>query len=228
MCGRYSITTNVEALRRLYGFRGAPNLQPRFNLAPTQPAPAIRLNAAGERELSMLRWGLIPAWAPDRSIGNRMINARAETLAEKPSFRAALQDRRCLVLADGFYEWQKQGPKKQPYFITLADGAPFAMAGLWDRWTDRGTRETIESFTIITTAASPDLTGIHDRMPALFDSRGQEAWLAAADLAVAQALLKPFPGPVSALPVSTFVNDPKNDSPACLAPDRLMPSRFKT
>ena len=218
MCGRYSITTNVEALRRLFGFKGAPNLQPRFNLAPTQPAPAIRLNATGERELSMLRWGLIPSWASDPLIGNRMINARAETLAEKPSFRAALKDRRCLILADGFYEWRKQGPKKQPYFITLADGSPFAMAGLWDRWTARGTTETIESFTIITTAASPALAAIHDRMPVLLDSRDQEGWLAAPNLAAAQGLLIPFPGSVSALPVSMFVNDPKNDGPACLAP----------
>jgi putative SOS response-associated peptidase YedK len=218
MCGRYSITTNVEALRRLFGFKGGPDLLPRFNLAPSQPAPVIRLSTAGARELALLKWGLIPAWAKDPAIGNRMINARAETLAEKPSFRAALKDRRCLVLADGFYEWQKQGSSKQPYFIKLADGSPFAMAGLWEHWSDRGSGEIIESFTIVTTAANEALQAIHERMPAILSPEAQEIWLAAKSMAAVQPLLKPFAGRMSTYPVTSFVNNPKNDSAACLSP----------
>ncbi len=218
MCGRYSITTNVEALRRLFGFKGGPDLQPRFNLAPSQSAPVVRLSAAGERELVMLRWGLIPSWAKDPAIGNRMINARAETLAEKPSFRAALRDRRCLVLADGFYEWQVQGSRKQPYFITLAEGLPFAMAGLWERWNDRAGGETVETFAIVTTEATQALQAIHERMPVILDHRGQESWLTARSAGGLQPLLRPFSGPMAAYPVTSFVNSPKNDSPACIEP----------
>lgn len=218
MCGRYLITTNVEALRRLFGFRGGPDLQPRFNLAPSQSAPIVRLSPAGERELVLLRWGLIPSWAKDPSIGNRMINARAETLAEKASFRAALKDRRCLVLADGFYEWQKQGAKKQPYLIKAADGSPFAMAGLWERWNDRSSGEIVESFTIVTSAANEGLQAIHERMPAILDTAGQEAWLTARSAAAIEPLLRPFSGPMTGFPVTTFVNSPKNDSPGCIEP----------
>jgi putative SOS response-associated peptidase YedK len=218
MCGRYLITTNVEALRRLFGFKGGPDLQPRFNLAPTQSAPVVRLSAAGERELVILRWGLIPSWAKDPAIGNRMINARAETLAEKASFRAALRDRRCLVLADGFYEWQKQGAKKQPYFIKAADGLPFAMGGLWERWNDRAGGETIESFTIVTTAANEALQPIHERMPIILDASAQETWLRTRSAEGLAPLLGPSAIPMSAYPVTKFVNSPKNDSPACIEP----------
>ena len=212
------ITTNVEALRRLFGFKGGPDLQPRFNLAPSQSAPIVRLSPAGEREVVMLRWGLIPSWAKDPSIGNRVINARAETLTEKASFRAALRDRRCLVLADGFYEWQRRGTKKQPYFVKTADGLRFAMAGLWERWNDRASGESVESFTIVTTAASEALQAVHERMPAILYTAGQEAWLTARSAEAIEPLLRPFSGPMTTIPVTTFVNSPKNDSPSSIEP----------
>jgi len=135
MCGRYSLTTPVEGLRQVFGFLERPNLAPRYNVAPSQDIAAVRLGEDGERHFAQLRWGLIPSWAKEAKIGYKMINARAETVAEKPAFRAAFKKRRCLILADGFYEWQKQaaGPK-QPYRIARRDGAAFAFAGLWERW----------------------------------------------------------------------------------------------
>lgn len=168
MCGRYSITTPVEGMRRVFGFPERPNLEPRYNLAPTQSAPIVRLGEDGRRHLASLRWGLIPSWAKEAAIGSKLINARSETLAEKPSFRGPLKSRRCLVPADGFYEWLKTDAGKQPYRIALADGGVFAFAGLWDRWALPG-QDAVESFTIITTAANELLSPIHDRMPVMLD-----------------------------------------------------------
>jgi putative SOS response-associated peptidase YedK len=174
MCGRYSLTSPVEAVRKVFGFAARPNLAPRANIAPSQEVAAVRLGPGesgdvgqehGGRCFVWLRWGLIPAWAKDPAIGNRMINARAETLAEKPAFRSAFRKRRCLILADGFYEWKSESGRKQPYRITLTGGGPFALAGLWERWTDPQGAGTIESCTIITTEANARLREIHHRMP---------------------------------------------------------------
>jgi putative SOS response-associated peptidase YedK len=221
MCGRYSLTTPVEALRRVFGFLEQPNLAPGYNIAPTHQVAALRLGADGERHFVRLRWGLVPAWAKDLSIGARMINARAESVAEKPAFRAAFRQRRCLVMADGFYEWQKRdkGPK-QPFRVTLADGGPFGFAGLWESWTDKGSGETVETCTIVTTDANELLAPIHDRMPVILVPGDVAAWLnTAAPPEAALALLRPCPaGVLVAYPVSTRVNKVANDDPGVIAP----------
>ncbi len=217
MCGRYSLTTPVEALRRVFGFLEQPNLAPGYNLAPTQGVAALRLGADGERHFARLRWGLVPAWAKDLSIGARMINARAESVAEKPAFRS----RRCLVLADGFYEWRKrETAPKQPYRVTREDGGPFGFAGLWESWTDKGSGETVETCTIVTTEANELLTPIHHRMPVILAPEDVAAWLdAAASPEAAQALLRPCPAAVLvAYPVSTRVNKVANDDPGVIEP----------
>jgi putative SOS response-associated peptidase YedK len=150
MCGRFTLRTSRQAVADFFGLADVPDLPARFNIAPTQPVPAVRVSPAHEgRELALLRWGLIPSWAADPSIGNRMINARADTAATKPAFRKAFRQRRCLVVADGFYEWKKLNGKKQPYYIRLQDGQPFAFAGLGEHW-ERGS-ESVESCTIPTT-----------------------------------------------------------------------------
>lgn len=197
-------------------------VQPRYNIAPTQEiAVARRRDASAERDLALLRWGLIPTWAKDMDIGARMINARAETVQEKPSFRRAFRERRCLIAADGFYEWRKQprGPK-QPYFITVAGGRPFAFAGLWEAWNPPGGpmgEKAVESCTIITSEANDDLRPIHDRMPVILTPDDFERWLdpslSADD---ARALLRPFGGDMTADPVSTRVNNVRNDDPGCV------------
>ncbi|MDH3595076.1 MAG: SOS response-associated peptidase [Rhodospirillales bacterium] len=221
MCGRYSLTTPAEALRRVFGFLEQPNLAPAYNIAPTQAVAVLRLGADGMRHFARLRWGLVPAWAKDLSIGARMINARAESVADKPAFRSAFRQRRCLVMADGFYEWQKcpEGPK-QPYRIALADGGPFGFAGLWESWTDKGSGETVETCTIVTTEANELLTPIHHRMPVILAPEDVAAWLdAAASPEAAQALLRPCPAAVLvAYPVSTRVNKVANDDPGVIAP----------
>ena len=222
MCGRYSITTPLEAMLRLFRLSGPlPNIQARYNVAPTQDAPVVRFSAdAEERELAMLRWGLIPSWAKEARIGYKMINARAETVAQKPAFRNAFRHRRCLVPADGFYEWRKLGNDKQPYRITLADGGPFAFAGLWERWQGPD-GEAVDSFTIITTEANPLLRPIHDRMPVIIDPAARDMWLnIGSEVAeAAQQLLRPYPAAaMMAYPVSRRVNKPSNDDEECINP----------
>ncbi len=221
MCGRYThryTWPEIVALYRLVADVLMPaGFGPRYNVAPTQEAPVLRLDKAGRREIAMLRWGLIPSWAKDPAIGNRMINARAEGIAEKPSFRAALRQRRCLVPASGFYEWQRAGSRKQPYCIGRADGKPFSMAGLWEHWQDREAGAAIETFTIITTAANSLLAPIHDRMPAIIDPADEEAWLGAP--APPLELLRPHSSEdMAAYPVSTWVNSPAHDDPRCAEP----------
>ena len=220
MCGRYSITTPVEGLRQLFLFEEVPNLAPRYNVAPTQEVPVVRLEGEEEpnRHLRMLRWGLIPSWAKDRKIAYKTINARAETVAEKPSFRTAFRRRRCLILADGFYEWRKEGEAKQPYRIVMADRGPFAMAGLWESWRDPEDKSLVESCTIIVTEANSYLSRLHHRMPVILAPEDHAAWLdPSAAGAALQALMKPFEAaPLTAYPVSTHVNKPANDDPACI------------
>ena len=220
MCGRYSLTTPVEAVGRLFEVAERPNLPPRYNIAPSQEAPGVHSDAAGGRVLAPMRWGLIPSWAKEAKIGYRMINARAETVAEKPAYRSAFRHRRCLVPADGFYEWRKLGTSKQPYRITRADGAPFAFAGLWERWRAPD-GALIDSFTIITTVANDLLRPIHDRMPVILDPADHGPWLdtdGVAPAAAARRLVACADAELAAVAVSTRVNSPKNDDPACIAP----------
>ncbi len=220
MCGRYMITSAREAIKRVFDVPTLFELAPRYNVAPTQEVPVVRLQE-GERELVMLRWGLIPSWAKDPEIGNRMINARAETVPEKPSFRAAFRRRRCLVVADGFYEWQKRPHgRKQPYYIAVGNGGPFGFAGLWERWSDPIEGYLVESCTIVTAMANERLESIHDRMPVIIDPSHFDAWLdTSGNPAIAQALLAPYPAErMSAYPISRRINNVKNDDPACLEP----------
>jgi putative SOS response-associated peptidase YedK len=219
MCGRYTLTVPVEILAEEFGVTGPlPEVPPSYNIAPTQEVAAV-LTDDGERRLEMLRWGLIPSWADDPGIGSRMINARSETVPEKPSFRRAFRERRCLILADGFYEWKRTNDGKQPYYIRMEGGRPFAFAGLWESW--RGGREEIRSCTILTTEANDRVSNIHHRMPVILAPEDHELWL---DPDVREAdpllpLLAPYPDDVmEAYPVSRFVNRPTNDDPRCVEP----------
>jgi putative SOS response-associated peptidase YedK len=226
MCGRFSLNAAEAELRRLFGYDGPPlNLAPRYNIAPTQTTPVVALNREGRRALVVMRWGLIPSWAKDMSIGAKMINARAEGVAEKPAFRAAFAKRRCLVPADGFYEWQVvAGKAKQPYRIHQPDGAPFAFTGLWEQW--RGPESVVLTFTIITTDANDRLRPIHDRMPVILAPAAYALWLDPATPAeAARALLRPAPSEaLVAEPISTRINNVKNDDPSVWDP----PERSKT
>jgi len=219
MCGRYTLTTPTQLLRERFALVSAPNvLPPRFNIAPGQDVAVVRHGRA--RRLEMFRWGLVPSWAKDPAIGNRMINARAETLAEKPSFREAFRRRRCLVLADGFYEWKKEGKQKTPMYVRLRSREPFAFAGLWESWHPSGTEE-IRSCTIVTTTPNQLLVPIHDRMPVILALDEYDAWLEAEPRAAEELrdLLRPFPADrMEAYPVSRLVNSPANDRPECVAP----------
>ncbi len=219
MCGRYTLTVPVEILAEEFGVTGPlPEVPPSYNIAPTQEVAAV-LADDGERRLEMLRWGLIPSWADDPGIGSRMINARSETVPEKPSFRRAFRERRCLILADGFYEWKRTNDGKQPYYIRMEGGRPFAFAGLWESW--RGGREEIRSCTILTTEANDRVSNIHHRMPMILAPEDHGLWL---DPDVREAdpllpLLTPYPDDVmEAYPVSRFVNRPVNDDPRCVEP----------
>jgi putative SOS response-associated peptidase YedK len=206
-------------LAKLFGVVELPPLTPRYNIAPTQSLPIVRLAADGQREMLLARWGLVPSWAKDASIGNRLINARAESIADKPAFRVAYKRRRCLVPADGFFEWRRTGGGKQPFLIQRADREPFAMAGLWERWRHE-TDPPVDSFTIITTGARGVVAGLHDRMPVIVDPLDYLAWL---DPAVPTSALDPVlsrvgDASVIARAVSARVNDPRNDEPVCVQP----------
>jgi putative SOS response-associated peptidase YedK len=198
-----------------------PPLEPRYNIAPTQPVAAVRYDIdTGERKLDLLKWGLIPFWAKDAGIGNRMINARSETVAEKPAFRAAFRERRCLVPADGFYEWQKLGTRKQPHHIHLPGGGGFGIAGLWESW-ESGEGDTVESCTLLTTEANETLKPIHHRMPVILDPSDYDVWLdpKLTDRDTLEHLLRAMPeDALVASPVSTLVNSPGNQGPELIAP----------
>ncbi|MEX1107705.1 MAG: SOS response-associated peptidase [Dongiaceae bacterium] len=220
MCGRYSLTTAPEAMRRLFQLEGALlNLEPRYNIAPTQMAPVIRARREGGNELTMMRWGLVPAWSktgPRR--GPPMINARAETVAEQPAFRSAFRERRCLIPADGFYEWKKVGREKLPFRFTMPDGAPFVLAGLWETWREPAGGD-LTSFTIIVTNANSLVARAHDRMPAILDATSAAAWLGGGSRAALLGLLRPFPAArMTATPVSQRVNSPANDDSGLIEP----------
>ena len=209
MCGRFAFYSPSEAAAALFGVEGSVDVKPRYNIAPTQDIVAIR-NAEGEgRELVMLRWGLVPFWAKDPSIGNRMINARAETVAEKPSFRAAYRHRRCIVLADGFYECQRDGNVKTPYFISLATGGPFAFAALWENWTDKETGESLQTTTLITTEANDFMKPLHHRMPVVLEANGAGEWLAGSNELLDD--IDAITPPLQAWPVDRRVNNARNE-----------------
>ncbi|GMR13345.1 MAG: SOS response-associated peptidase [Gemmatimonadota bacterium] len=218
MCGRYSLATPLDDLIEVFD---VPPIdfayRPRYNVAPTQAAPVV---AAGERgtRMGLLRWGLVPFWAKDVGIGSRMINARAETLLEKPAFKRAIHARRCLVPADGFYEWYAGEYGKSPFWIHSPGRIPIAFAGLWERW-DGGEGEPLFTFTIITTEASPAVSGIHHRMPAILEGDARTRWLDR-DRPGEEAveLLVPFEGELMAHEVSKIVNSPANDVPECRDP----------
>ncbi len=215
MCGRFAFYSPAEATARLFGASGSLDMKPRYNIAPTQDIAAIRPQDDG-RELVALRWGLVPFWAKDPSIGNRMINARAETVAEKPAFRAAYRRRRCLVPADGFYEWKKERQGKTPWLISRDDGEPFAFAGLWERWTSKETGEDIESATLITTAANDFMADLHDRMPVILDPDTADRWLAGGDDALDYAI--GHTPPLRAWPVDRRVNNARNEGEDLIRP----------
>jgi putative SOS response-associated peptidase YedK len=226
MCGRVTCKTSGKDLQRAFELAFEPlDLQPRYNIAPTQPLPVVVQRP--DRVLQHVRWGLIPGWASDEKIGNRMINARAETLAQK--FKDALELRRCLVAVDGFYEWRSEGLKEQktPMYIHRRDGAPFAMAGLWDRWKSP-MGEVVESGTIITVNPSALMKGIHDRMPAILPPEAYAEWLdpKVRDVERLVKLLSPYErDDLEAYPVSPLVNSPLNEAPECVAPQAPPPKK---
>jgi putative SOS response-associated peptidase YedK len=252
MCGRFTLRTPASVVAEQFALFAMPPFAARFNIAPTQNVPVVRLTpgAMGSllplsdsrsqhgadqnptpqgrasrpwhptlgRECVLLRWGLIPGWAKDPAIGARLINARAETVAEKPAFRAAFRRRRCLVLADGFYEWQKSAKRKQPFFFHLRDDRPFAFAGLWESW-EGGDNSHLETCTILTTEPNDLVATVHDRMPVILAPDAHDAWL---DPAVEQPdrltpLLRPYPAEaMDAYPVGPLVNSPTHDGPGCI------------
>jgi putative SOS response-associated peptidase YedK len=220
MCGRYTLTTPMPVLAELFLFPEAAAPEPRYNIAPTQTVATVRApSGIDKREFAFLRWGLVPSWADDPAIGNRLINARSDTAASKPSFRSAFKHRRCLVLPDGFYEWQKLGSKKQPHYFRLRDGKPFAFAGLWERWEKAGA--PVESCTILTTEANDVLWPVHERMPVILEPKDYDLWLDPSPQKpeLLQALLRPYPpGEMTGFPVSLLVNNPRNNSSRCIEP----------
>ncbi len=220
MCGRYTLTVDASLLAELFELDPPTELRPRYNIAPTQKVPIVRATQATGREWAEVRWGLIPFWAKDETIGNRLINARAESAADKPSFRSAFKHRRCLVPADGFFEWATTGDGKQPYHIRFADRRPFAFAGLWERWS-ADNEPTVESCTILTTKPNELVADLHDRMPVILPAARFADWLVDGPLSsdAAEALLLPHPPDgMEAVPVSTRVNSPRHDDPDCLEP----------
>jgi putative SOS response-associated peptidase YedK len=225
MCGRFTLKTPVPILAKFFGLAEIPDLPPRFNVAPTQPVATV-LVLTGDRQFKLMRWGLVPPWARDLRVGSTMINARAETVAEKPSFRTALRERRCIVMADGFYEWDHKAQPRQPFHIVNKDGTPLGFAGLWERWEPSEGGQQVESCTIITTKANEIVGKLHDRMPVILEPNDYDLWL---DPSVHEPerllpLLKQFPAEkMASHPVSTLVNSPANESAACLEPIRPSP-----
>ena len=221
MCGRFSQTASPEVIAQQFELTDPPLFTPRYNIAPSQSIAAIRIDPdTTTRTLVMLRWGLIPSWAKDPKIAHQCINAKAETVAEKPSFRSAFKKRRCLVIATGFYEWQVQGHAKQPMWIGLKSRRPFAFAGLWEQWQPPD-GAVIESCTIITTTPNDLMAPIHNRMPVILAPPSYDQWLDPAfqRLEPLNALLRSYPSEaLTVCPVSTLVNNPRHDAPECLEP----------
>ena len=215
MCGRYTLKTDAKQIQAELGLDETPVLQPRYNIAPTQAAPIV----TEPGKLQLAQWGLIPHWAPDATIAGRLINARSDSLDTKPAFREAFKRRRCLVIADGFYEWQHHGKTSQPFFIHYASDKPFTLAGLWETWHAPNGLEVV-SFTIVTTSANAFMSRLHDRMPVFLPREARAKWLAATD---DPSSLKPLlesapPEPLAAFEVERHVNSVAIDEPRCLEP----------
>jgi putative SOS response-associated peptidase YedK len=221
MCGRFTVRSIPKAIARAFDLLDVPKIVSCFNISPNQPVAVVRFDPnEGARRLDFLTWGLIPPWADDPSIGDHLINARAESVAERPAFRHAFRSQRSLIVADGFYEWQRQDGWKQPYFVHMKDDRPFAFAGLWEHW-HKG-EEPIYSCTLLTTDANELLAPIHDRMPVILTREHYDHWLNPDihDPKRLQPLLVPFPADeMEAYAVSRPVNDPENDVPECIRPE---------
>ena len=201
MCGRFALIVDASVLADVFDVDPPRDLKPRFNIAPTQEAPIVRAASGGARKCVTMRWGLVPSWAKDVSIGARMINARSETAAEKPSFRSAFKSRRCLVPASGFYEWVKGPGGKQPHFIHFTDARVFAFAGLWERWS-KGESGPLDTFTILTTTPNDLIRDLHDRMPVILPRENYAEWLEPSPLPPDRVLQLPLAHPVSTAPVT--------------------------
>jgi putative SOS response-associated peptidase YedK len=220
MCGRFAQKSSAKKISKQFKVEEVPPLAERYNVAPTQTVLAVR-EASDGREATLLKWGLVPRWAKDPTIGNRLINARAETVTEKPSFREAFARRRCLVPMEGFYEWARRGDRKRPFYFHMRDGEPFAVAGLWEVW--EGDGDPLGTCTLLTTKANELLAGYHDRMPVILRPEDYDLWL---DSGVRSAerllpLLRPYPGEeMTTYAVGLMVNSPSNDSPRCVEPAR--------
>lgn len=226
MCGRYRLSRRKQLVDEYFGsVSGEVDWEPHYNIAPTQPVAVIRQNPKEPvRELSLMRWGLIPAWSKDLSAAASMINARSETAATKPAFRDALKSRRCLIPADGFYEWQRTGKAKQPYCFEVNEGELFAFAGIWDRWREPSGK-TVGTCSILTTAPNAVTSAVHDRMPVILDPDTYDLWLdpGMKDLGAASELLKPYDARLMrSYPVSTRINHVSNDDAECAAPVDLV------
>jgi putative SOS response-associated peptidase YedK len=239
MCGRFTLSQSAETLSQAFQIPSFPDLEQQYNIAPTHAVATVLYNSDKKREFQQLRWGLIPSWAKDIGIGAKLINARSETVAEKPAFRAAFKYRRCIVIADGFYEWQQQGTtvispasvekqfssrqnkfKKQPFYFRLQDAQPFGFAGLWEQW-ESPEGKKIASCTILTTVANELLQPMHDRMPVILSHQDYDLWLnpQVQTLEPLHHILRPYPAvEMSAYPVSTVVNNPRHNSSECITP----------
>ena len=223
VCARTTLTLSAHLIARWLALQDVPEWEPRYNVCPTQDQMVVRARD-GEPEAVKLRWGLVPWWASDLSVGSRMINARAEGVDTKPAFRDAFRERRCLVLVDGFYEWQAiPGQKRRrPYAVRMPDNSPFVLAGLWESWRNRTTREVVQTCTVVTTTPNAFMARLHDRMPVILDPASYGAWLnPATPAADALSMLRPYDGAaaLSAYPVSTYVNSPAHDDAKCLEPE---------
>jgi putative SOS response-associated peptidase YedK len=225
MCGRYTVTSPPEAMRALFGYLEQPNFPPRYNVAPTQPIALVRL-VEGKRHFALLRWGLLPSWVKDPKTFPLLFNARGESVTEKPAYRAAMKRRRCLIPADGFYEWHGVGERKRPFFVHAKSGAPLAFAGLWETWTGPNGEE-FETAAIVTTSANSTLAPIHERMPVIVPPNAFDLWVntAEVDATTAAALITPAPDDLlEAYEISTAVNRTANDNPKLLEPVGSAPS----
>jgi putative SOS response-associated peptidase YedK len=219
MCGRFTLTADGETVRTAYGLADAPfDHRPRYNIAPQQDVLVVANGKSGRRA-GIMRWGLVPSWAETPADGARMINARSETVTERPAFREAFEQRRCIIPADGFYEWRNAGGIKIPMRVTRSSGEPFAFAGLWERW-QRGEDPPLYTCTILTTSPAASIADIHDRMPVMLTPEQYDLWLAAdADPETLQSLLRPYhDADLVAYPVSNLVNKVENDGPDNIAP----------
>ena len=220
MCGRFAQKSPARKISKQFKVEEVPPLVERYNVAPAQSVLAVR-EASDGREAAFLKWGLVPRWAKDPGIGSKLINARSETVTEKPSFREAFKRRRCLVPMEGFYEWARRGDRKRPFYFHMRDGEPFAVAGLWEVW--EGDGELLETCTLLTTEANELLAGYHDRMPVILRPEDYDLWLNAGVRSAERLLplLRPYPREgMTTYAVSLMVNSPSNDSPRCVEPAR--------